>query len=569
MNNCKLSEDKKLFKDPIYGYIEISSNIVRDIVDTPVFQRLRRIVQTSYSPLYPSSEHNRFAHSIGVYYLGDIVGDVLTNEIKNNCSVKGVDWDTINEVFRLSCLLHDVGHAPFSHTGEKFYLDERAKDSRKILHDELIRLVKSPAFKNDVPLNVNPAAPHEIMSAIVGLSKFSTSYFNEPLKKEMFARCVTGYTFSTKKGEKDYQKNCLLNCYIALLNSKIIDVDRLDYVIRDAFFTGFDTVNIDYTRLLAYVTITGDYKLAYRKGAISVIENFVYAHDSGRKWIQNHPSILYDMYILQNVMSYLDKNFSTKRKKLFSFESLSEEGQELKRKTKISLLCDDDIISLMKTHCLGEILLSNEYFSRKDRRRTLWKNESEYKAFFLDKISGGTVLTNLEDALLNTKTYVQNASYNWVIEDTIIKRIEDEIKETEKKLNEQNVKKTNNKGKSSKNVDNINTRKKSLEKLLTTKQSILKVMKCFQEYAREKNEPCDFIVLDADQFYSGFNNVNFSDIDIVLNDRNNPKKFTDVVNPLSGGDKSRNNVFYIFCKRTATGLEKEEIQTRLMRAFVT
>ena len=58
------------FRDPVYGYIEIDDEIVHDIIDTAAFQRLRQIRQTSYEPLYPSSLHNRFVHSLGVYYLG-------------------------------------------------------------------------------------------------------------------------------------------------------------------------------------------------------------------------------------------------------------------------------------------------------------------------------------------------------------------------------------------------------------------------------------------------------------------------------------------------------------------
>lgn len=62
-----ISEDFKIFKDPIYGYVEIPTDYIKGIVDTPEFQRLRRINQTSYSPLYSSAIHNRFVHSVGVF----------------------------------------------------------------------------------------------------------------------------------------------------------------------------------------------------------------------------------------------------------------------------------------------------------------------------------------------------------------------------------------------------------------------------------------------------------------------------------------------------------------------
>ena len=68
--------NKKL-KDPLYGYIIIPNEIVKNVIDTAPFQRLRRITQTSYSPLYASAVHNRFVHSLGVYHLGRIAAETL------------------------------------------------------------------------------------------------------------------------------------------------------------------------------------------------------------------------------------------------------------------------------------------------------------------------------------------------------------------------------------------------------------------------------------------------------------------------------------------------------------
>ncbi len=63
----------KRFKDPVYGYIDIDETVISNIIDTAGFQRLRNIIQTSYSPLYSSAVHNRFVHSLGVYHLGCII----------------------------------------------------------------------------------------------------------------------------------------------------------------------------------------------------------------------------------------------------------------------------------------------------------------------------------------------------------------------------------------------------------------------------------------------------------------------------------------------------------------
>lgn len=82
-------------------------------------------------------------------------------------------------------------------------------------------------------------------------------------------------------GKKGY-----LNCLIELLNSKIIDVDKMDYLIRDSYMTGYDTVAIDYMRLLNNICIKGEKdkcRICYNKSALSVIENVVYTHDTERK----------------------------------------------------------------------------------------------------------------------------------------------------------------------------------------------------------------------------------------------------------------------------------------------
>ena len=81
----------KVLKDPIYGYIKLEKDILDKIVDTPEFQRLRHIEQTSYTPLYSSALHNRFVHSIGVYHLGRIASDSLLEFITTNEELKSLN----------------------------------------------------------------------------------------------------------------------------------------------------------------------------------------------------------------------------------------------------------------------------------------------------------------------------------------------------------------------------------------------------------------------------------------------------------------------------------------------
>lgn len=551
----------KKIKDPIYGYITIPADIVTHIIDTSSFQRLRRILQTSYTPLYPSTLHNRFIHSLGVYHLGKIA----VNHLKTNSKLLFVELkieaeiDHLCDVFVLACLLHDVGHAPFSHTGETFYLNEKnnPNDLHKILSDE----VGSDTFRTDIQNIQNTqtlsAAPHEIVSAIVGLREYGDLYITQEGDKEFFARCIVGYKYSSNIDHIKEIKNCL----ITLLNSKIMDVDKLDYLIRDAHFSGFDTVNIDYMRLLSSITIEKNedkFEIAYNKNAISVLENVIYAHDAERKWIQSHPSVLYEAYLLRNIITHISGFFNKGEDRLFSIETLSQAGKEFniegKGNFKIKLLCDDDIIYLMKSDFENPI--SKEYFERKDRRHPLWKSETEYKSHFIKKYGDGDILSELEKALSLTYNYVMKNTELWVINDELIQQLQNDIRSLEE---------------SSINIDTKNI-------VIQQNKTILKIMETLREFAADNELPCDFIILENSPFNSGFGKPDFLNALIALEvkkyDPDTQKtiietqlrKFGDVVSSIQAKEKTKDKLFFIYYKRNGTS--KELNTTKLISQLI-
>lgn len=186
-------------------------------------------------------------------------------------------------------------------------------------------------------------------------------------------------------------------------------------------------VNIDFERLLSSLTLSKNneiFEIAYNKNAISVIENVVYAHDAEKKWIQTHPVVLYEAYILQHVFSHLSENMDNEGKKLFSLESLSVEGQQFNNNISIALLCDDDIVFLMKNVYPNEI--SKEFFERRERRHPVWKSEAEYKAFVLNLARGGELLQEFETAMSVTAKYLIKSTDSWVIDDALINKLEKE-----------------------------------------------------------------------------------------------------------------------------------------------
>ncbi len=473
---------------------------------------------------------------MGVFYLGELTVNQLISEVQQKVN-SPMDLEGIGELFKLACLLHDVGHAPFSHTGEGFYLGQNHDYTQ--LHNKLIETIGNENFSKDIPEDSSSAAaPHEIMSAIIGILEFEM-FFDSVEQKEFFARCITGYKYSEGTIE-----NNIKNCFISMLNSKVIDVDKLDYLIRDAYITGFDTVNIDFERLLSSLTISkdsGKYKIAYYKNAISVIENVVYAHDAERKWIQTHPVVLYEAYILQHIISYLSEKIDDNEKKLFSLESLSKKGQQFKNGLSISLLCDDDIIYLMKNPFHSQ--LCEEFFERRIRRHPVWKSETEYKAFVLDMASGGSLLEKFEQAMSVTAKYLIKSTDSWVIDDSLIAKLE---KEKETLI--------------STDMDS-ETKRVQLE----NKEMILKVVHSLESYANEKGINCNFVILMASQFNSGFGKPDFSATNIAFQTKDGEKiaAVGKIVSAIEAKERDRDNFFYLFYKRKDNlDVDKDDIDNQ-------
>lgn len=508
----------KRFKDPIYGYIDIPDEIIEDIIDTAVFQRLRSIIQTSYAPLYASAVHNRFVHSLGVYHLGTLVSTSFENSLKSFNIESPLNFIP---TFKYACLLHDVGHAPFSHTGEEFYLG--ADSSRESLHSKIVQLTNDPVLKEEITLKNYGAAPHELMSVVVALNCFP-ELFDTDEQKSFFARCILGYQYiKNLNTEKSF-----LNCMISMLNSSVIDVDKLDYLIRDAYITGFDTVSIDYVRLLRSVRIIqeGDTcKLVYSKGAISVIENVVFAHDAERKWIQSHPVVLYEAYLLRHALEILNSQYD-----VFNYDALTVQGKKLSDGIHISLLTDGDITFLMKNTLKDPVV--EEYFSRRDRHHPLWKSEAEYKAIFnrgLNDITFQTVENELEELL----KYLNFANKSPEINGAALAALNEDIHSTYAMIE----------------ATSGSEKQSKLKKQLATKEKHLKWLTCFKDFADRQGLDFDFLIIKSSQFNSGFGKLAFENIEIAFPGLKHPCNFKRVTNALSAGKSERDKFYYLFVRR--------------------
>ena len=402
-------------KDPLYGYIEITDSKIYSVINSAEFHRLQDIIQTSYSSVYPTSLHNRFIHSIGVYYLGKLA----VCGLKNNSDMADSDFDGLSDCFLMACLLHDLGHAPFSHTGEYFY-EAQKKDGMSLPRRELCDLLDDE-FREDYK-EIQAGAPHEVMSALEGLKIFG-NYISADYKS-FFARCIIGLKYKNPSDVK--------NCFIELLNSKTIDVDKLDYLLRDSYYSGFKTVNIDYQRLLGACCIieqSGKIQLGFTKAALSTLESVILAHDMERKLVQNHPTIQYENQLVKHILQVVINKNKEDGAELFSLRALTEQGLQANGKV-VRLLSDSDIITEAKSK-YDEDELVREYFNRGLRRKALWKSESEYRILFEQGSLSIDAVKELEDKFDSILKIFDLKNEFPLINENLIEYISSEIRKTE------------------------------------------------------------------------------------------------------------------------------------------
>lgn len=359
---------EKIFRDPIYGYVSIPERYCKEFIDTEIFQRLRRIEQTSMRVLFPSAHHDRFAHSIGVFYLGQLAFSYLrkNSAIFFENTINDIDWEYYKNTFEIACLLHDCGHSPFSHTFEQYYLYDGKED---IIKEKL-----SPFFEHfDEEYKVALSAEHEIMSALLVLTHFYDKIKKMGASPELAARMIMGLKHEYELNQKKRFENKL----ISLLNGSGIDVDSLDYVQRDTWASGVGNVNIDYQRLLSAIMIKpnkSSINIVFSRKVLSVIDNISIGRNFLYKWIYSHHKVIYEQYILSQILKEIDDKCDF-CKKVLTFETFTE-AVEL-NEHKYYLPTDDDIIHIIKQHVQDDTKIT-EFLSRNYQYKALWKTYFEF-----------------------------------------------------------------------------------------------------------------------------------------------------------------------------------------------
>ena len=384
-------------RDNIHGDISLEGMFAH-IVNTPEFQRLRYIEQGDFRPVYPGARHDRFAHSLGTYHLAGKFVESFFRNITEDLPGVSLDEDEIRRLkttFRYAALLHDVGHAPFSHTTEGFF-EEVSGKRHPLIWELLCDQVKDVASPADYDRFVKSTAkkkggPHEIISAILLIrnrADFLQGKGASDVDLELAARMVIGYTYGSgdvNAAAGDAGKKGLRNCLIQLLNSSIMDVDRLDYLGRDTMMSGFTNAPLDLETLAASVTAVelenGWLAPAYRDSALRVFDLMFQAKLSHDAWVLANPAGRYDAALLTHCIRRLNDAIDPGyRKTIFSVDALGQDGVDVAGK-HYRLLSDIDVWSDLKAQRDDEF---QELFTREPgkRRTAVWRSYYEYCHLF-------------------------------------------------------------------------------------------------------------------------------------------------------------------------------------------
>ena len=324
----------KIINDPIYGFITIPSSIIFELIEHRYFQRLRRISQMGMSYLvYPGAHHTRFQHAIGAMHLMQKAVQTLI--------FKGVKISTEeSEALYIAILLHDSGHGPFSHAMEHSIVE---------------------------------GIDHESISLL----------FMSELNKEFNNRL----TLAIQIFSDNYHRN-----FFYQLISGQLDMDRLDYLKRDSFYTGVSEGSINSERLISMLNVVSDKLVVEEKGIYSV-EKFIIARRLMYWQVYLHKTSLVAEQLLTRLLKrakYLVTNGvdinASKHLSFFLNCSITKKSINSEILDEFANLDDNDIISAMKSwQYEDDFVLSN--ISKMLLNRELLKIEIQIEEFDREYLS--------------------------------------------------------------------------------------------------------------------------------------------------------------------------------------
>jgi len=290
---------RKIINDPVYGFITIDNPLIFEIISHPYYQRLRRIHQMAFASLvYPGAVHTRLHHSLGAYHL---MGLAL-NELRN----KGVEITQEEELgAKIAILLHDIGHGPYSHALER-------KLIKGVHHEDISMLILGL---------LNEQFNGQLQTAI--------DIFSDDYPKPFLHQLVSGQ----------------------------LDVDRMDYLTRDSFFTGVVEGAIGYDRIIKMLTVHKG-ELMVEEKAIFTVEKFLVSRRLMYWQVYLHKTVMAAEKMLVRIIERANELLANgvelpmaSANLAFFLKEHKPDGRFIKHLEKFAQLDDTDVMCTIKNWC--------------------------------------------------------------------------------------------------------------------------------------------------------------------------------------------------------------------------
>lgn len=375
---------RKLINDPVYGLIYIRTPLLFDIIEHPLFQRLRRIKQTGLTHLvYPGAQHTRFHHALGAMHLMGMAIDELRS--------KQVEISNVEEEAALiAVLLHDIGHSPYSHALEGLIVNADHESIGKVLISHFNR-----TFGGGIEL---------------ALQMFGGFY-----RRPFFHQLISGQ----------------------------LDLDRLDYLSRDSFYTGVAEGVVGHDRILRMLQVKDDYLVVEEKGLYS-IEKFLVARRIMYWQVYLHKTVLAAELMARKIITLLRTENATDRAPFIANELEFFLSQEIDLYTFANEL--DDILPHFRK--LDDVTIDYSFKRLQEYHNTSINtlttniiNRRLHKIIWSDHPLDETMLAEKKASLMHAKGFTDaeaddliwtgsetNTAYNSTLDEINVLTKENEIK---------------------------------------------------------------------------------------------------------------------------------------------